>query len=86
MNSDFVYDRMQPIVPRVLHGTPRILLEAGMPYFMLQSPSYNDAFLLTDLKRIPTHGGMSEHHPEVRRVIFDSFEKHPRLLQHYLRT
>ena len=84
--TDIVYETLQPRVPRVLHGIPRILLESGAPYFMLESPSYSDDFLLTDLKRIAEPGGMSQHHPEVRRVVFDSFEKHPPLLQHYLRT
>ena len=83
---DFTYDSLVPLVPRVLHGIPRILLEAGQPFFMLQTPSYSDNFLLTDLKHIAQPGGMSKHHPEVRRAVFDSFEKHPRLLQHYLRT
>ena len=83
---DFTYETLVPLVPRVLHGVPRILLEAGMPFFMLQTPSYSDNFLLTDLKHIAQPGGMSKHHPEVRRAVFDSFEKHPRLLQHYLRT
>ena len=81
-----LYDRIQPRVPKVLHGIPRIALEAGMPFFMLQTPSYPDDFLLYDLKNLASEGGMSAHHPEVRRVLFDSFEKHPRLLQHYLNT
>ena len=80
------YDTLVPRIPRVLHGTPRILLEAGLPFFMLQTPAYSDDFLLADLKHIAPPGGMSKHHPEVRRAVFDSFEKHPRLLQHYLRT
>ena len=83
---DFTNDTLVPLVPRVLHGIPRILLEAGMPFFMLQTPSYSDNFLLTDLKHIAQPGGMSKHHPEVRRAVFDSFEKHPSLLQHYLQT
>ena len=83
---DFTYDTLVPLVPRVLHGAPRILLEAGAPFFMLQTPSYSDSFLLTDLKRVADPGGMSNHHPEVRRAVFDTFEKHTRLLQHYLRT
>ena len=80
------YDRLVPRIPTVLHGAPRILLEAGAPFFMLRPPSYSDDFLLTDLKRVAAPGGMSEHHPEVRQAVFDSFEKHPRLLQHYLRS
>ena len=75
-----------PRVPRGLHGTPPILLEAGLPFFMLQTPSYSDDFLLTDLKRLVKPGGMKNHHPEIRRAVFDTFEKHPSLLQHYLRT
>ena len=84
--NDIVYDTLRPRVPTVLHGAPRILLESGAPFFMLQSPSYSDNFLLTDLTRTVDPGGMSKHHPEVRKAVFDSFEKHPRLLQHYLRT
>ena len=37
---DFTYASLTPLVPRVLHGVPRILLEAGMPFFMLQTPSF----------------------------------------------
>ena len=85
MAVDF-HDILTPLVPRVLHGAPRILLESGAPYFMLREPTYPDQFLLTDLKNTVKPGGMSDHHPEIRRVVFDSFEKHPRLLQHYLRT
>ena len=81
-----MYERLVPRMPTVLHGVPRILLEAGAPFFMLQPPSYSDDYLLADLKRISEPGGVSTHHPEVRQVVFDSFEKHPSLLQHYLRN
>lgn len=77
---------MRPRLPTVMHGAPRILLEAGLPYFMLQLPSYADEFLVKDLKSIAAPGGVSKHSPEVRQVVFESFEKHPELLQHYLRS
>jgi hypothetical protein len=80
------FDEIQPRVPRVLHGIPPILHEAPMPFFMLQEPSYEDDFLLTDMKRLIKTDGMRSHHPEVRQVVFDSFEKHPELLKHYMRS
>ena len=83
---DLSYEGMRPRVPEVLHGVPRILLESGTPYFMLQRPSYSDNFLATDLRKIAAPGGISQHTPEVRQAVFESFEKHPQLLQHYLRT
>ena len=81
---DLSYDAMRPRLPTVMHGAPRILLEAGLPWFMLQRPSYSDDFLLKDLKSIAKPGGISSHSPEVRQAVFESFEKHPALLQHYL--
>ena len=81
---DISYDGMRPRVPTVMHGAPRILLEAGLPYFMLQLPSYSDDFLVKDLKSIAKPGGAANHSAEVRQVVFESFEKHPELLQHYL--
>ena len=78
------YEGMRPRLPTVMHGAPRILLEAGLPHFMLQLPSYSDDFLLKDLKKVARPGGASNHSPEVRQVVFESFEKHPALLQHYL--
>lgn len=83
---DLTYEGMRPRVPTVMHGVPRILLEAGLPHFMLQLPSYSDDFLKTDLTSIAPPGGVSKHSPEVRQVVFESFEKHPELLQHYLRS
>ena len=83
---DLTYEGMRPRIPTVLHGVPRILLEAGLPYFMLQLPSYSDKFLVSDLKKIAPPGGASKHSPEVRQVVFESLEKHPELLQHYLRS
>ena len=83
---DLSYEGMRPRVPTVLHGIPRILLESGIPYFMLERPSYSDNFLVSDLKKVVPPGGSSKHVPEVRQAIFDSFEQHPELLQHYLRT
>jgi hypothetical protein len=78
------YDSMRPRLPTVMHGAPRILLEAGLPHFMLQLPSYSDEFLLKDLKKVARPGGAANHSAEVRQVVFESFEKHPALLQHYL--
>ena len=83
---DLSYEGLRPLVPGVMHGVPRILLDAGTPYFMLQRPSYSDNFLATDLRKMAAPGGVSQHAPEVRQAIFESFEKHPQLLQHYLRT
>ena len=80
---DLTYEGMRPRLPTVLHGAPRILLEAGLPFFMLQRPSYSDEFLLKDLKAIAPPGGASQHSPEVRQAVFETFEKHPQLLQHY---
>ena len=83
---DLSYEGMRPILPTVMHGAPRILLESGLPFFMLQRPSYSDEFLLKDLKAIAPPGGASQHSPEVRQAVFESFEKHPQLLQHYLES
>ena len=83
---DISYDGMRPRVPTVMHGAPRILLEAGLPYFMLQLPSSSDDFLVKDLKSIAKPGGAANHSAEVRQVVFESFEKHPELLQHYLHS
>lgn len=80
------YEALRPRMPPVLHGAPRILLESGMPYFMLQKPNYSDEFLLADLKSLAKPGGASKHSPEVRQVVFESLEKHPQLLEHYLRS
>ena len=83
---DLTYEGMRPRLPHVLHGIPRIQLDAGLPYFMLQRPSYSDNFLLSDLKKVVPPGGVSKHVPEVRQAIFDTLEKHPDLLEHYLKT
>jgi hypothetical protein len=75
------------LVPRVLHGAPHIMIESPLPGFMLRPPHYSDDFLLRDLKNLTRNGPeVGNHHPEVRQVVFDSFQQHPQLLQHYLRS
>jgi hypothetical protein len=82
-----VNEIMQPLMPRVLHGAPHIMIESPLPAFMLREPVYSDNFLLRDLKNLTRDGpGVGNHHPEVRQVVFDSFQHHPDLLQHYLRS
>lgn len=78
---------IEPLMPRVLHGAPPFLIESPLPAFMLREPVYSDDFLLRDLKNL-TQGapGIANHHPEVRQVVFDSFQHIPELLQHYLRS
>ena len=77
--------RTRPLMPRVLHGAPPFKVEPGQPYFMLRDAVYSDEFLLADLRKLAGPGGLSKHHPEVRQVVFDSLEKFPTLLQHYIR-
>jgi hypothetical protein len=78
---------IQPLMPRVLHGSPSFLIESPLPAFMLREPVYSDEFLLRDLKKMTLgDSGIGNHHPEVRQAVFDSLQHHPSLLQHYLRS
>lgn len=70
-----------------VHGLPPILTEPQYPNFMAISPVYSEDFLLRDLKNLTRAGeGIHEHHPETRKVIYESLKHAPILLDEYLKS
>ena len=66
--------------------TPPILVETvPLPWFQtITRPHYSEEFLLKDLVKTVQTDGIATHHPEIRKVIYDSFQDFPDLQEHYL--
>ena len=69
------------------HGLPIMETEPKVPFFMVMDPVYSEDFLLRDLKNLTVAGeGIGKHHPETRKVIYESLKHNSELLHEYLRS